>query len=266
VTLGQILLLALAGAAGGVTNALAGGATFFTFPAMIAVGLPPVVANASNAVALWPASVVATFAQAREIASIRRLLPPLLAAAFAGSAAGAALLLNTSDRTFLALVPFLLLAATLLFAVSPRLLPYVRARRPSQVGFGPRRLSLMGLCAVYGGYFGAGMGIMMMAGLSLSGVDDVRVANALKNLLAGVINGVAGRDLRGRRRGRVARDPGDAGWRGTRRGAGREARGRDPGRGAQDRGDRGRGVPDGLVLLAGVGVSSSVDGRPSVDA
>ncbi len=190
-TLGQILLLALAGAAGGVTNALAGGATFFTFPAMIAVGLPPVVANASNAVALWPASVVATFAQAREIASIRRLLPPLLAAAFAGSAAGAALLLNTSDRTFLALVPFLLLAATLLFAVSPRLLPYVRARRPSQVGFGPRRLSLMGLCAVYGGYFGAGMGIMMMAGLSLSGVDDVRVANALKNLLAGVINGVA---------------------------------------------------------------------------
>jgi hypothetical protein len=191
VTIGQILLLALAGAAGGVTNALAGGATFFTFPAMIAVGLPPVVANASNAVALWPASVVATFAQAREIASIRRLLPPLLTAALAGSAAGATLLLNTSDRTFLALVPFLLLAATLLFAVSPKLLPFVRARGPRQLTFGPRRLSLMGLCAVYGGYFGAGMGIMMMAGLSLSGVDDVRVANALKNLLAGVINGVA---------------------------------------------------------------------------
>ena len=190
-SLGQALLLALAGAAGGVTNALAGGATFFTFPAMIAVGLPPVVANASNAVALWPASVVAACAQAREIASLRRLLPPLLAAAFGGSAVGAALLLTTSDRTFLALVPFLLLAATLLFALSPRLLPYVRARRPAQVAFGPRRLSLMGLCAIYGGYFGAGMGIMMMAGLSLSGVDDVRAANALKNLLAGVINGVA---------------------------------------------------------------------------
>jgi uncharacterized membrane protein YfcA len=188
---GQAALLALAGAAGGVTNALAGGATFFTFPAMLAVGLPPVVANASNAVALWPASVVATLAQTREIASARRLLPPLLAAALAGAGAGATLLLNTSDRTFLALVPFLLLAATLLFALSPRLLPYVRARRPSQVTFGPRRLTLMALCAVYGGYFGAGMGIMMMAGLSLSGVDDVRVANALKNLLAGVINGVA---------------------------------------------------------------------------
>lgn len=190
-TFAQVVLLALAGTAGGVTNALAGGATFFTFPAMLAVGLPPVVANASNAVALWPASVVAAFAQRREIAGNRRLLPRLLAVSLVGAAAGAALLLGTSDRTFLGLVPFLLLSATVLFALSPRLLPYVRARGAAQVGFGPGRLVLMAACAVYGGYFGAGMGIMMMAGLSLSGVDDVRVANALKNLLSGVINGVA---------------------------------------------------------------------------
>lgn len=193
-TFGQAVLLALAGVAGGITNALAGGATFFTFPAMMAVGLPPVVANASNTVALFPASFFAVAAQRREIAGVRRLIPALLAAAVAGSVAGALLLLRTSDATFMGVVPFLLLAATLLFALSPRLLPLLRARDPGndrRLAFGPGRLALMAGCAVYGGYFGAGIGIMMMAGLSLSGLDDVRVANALKNLLAGFINGVA---------------------------------------------------------------------------
>ena len=187
----DMALLVLAGLAGGTTNALAGGATFFTFPAMLAIGLPPVVANASNCVALWPASLVAAFTQSRQIMGERRLLRPLMLVSVLGGVAGALLLLNTSDQAFLRLVPFLLLAATLLFGLSPRLLPLLRARAKGQVRFGPGKLALVLLCAVYGGYFGAGIGIMMIAGLSLSGIDDVRVANALKNLLSGVINGVA---------------------------------------------------------------------------
>lgn len=187
----DITLLVLAGFAGGTTNALAGGATFFTFPAMLAVGLPPVVANASNAVALWPASLVAAFAQTREIMGERRLLPPLVLVCVLGGVVGAFLLLGTSDQAFLRLVPFLLLAATLLFGLSPRLLPLLRARASGRVRFGPGKLALMLVCAVYGGYFGAGIGIMMMAGLSLAGIADVRVANALKNLLSTFINGVA---------------------------------------------------------------------------
>jgi uncharacterized protein len=192
VTWPEAALLVLAGLAGGTTNALAGGATFFTFPAMLAVGLPPVVANASNAVALWPASLIAALAQLREIAGARRLLPALVLTGLAGGASGAFLLLRTTDAAFLRLVPFLLLGATLLFALSPRLLPYLRRQGASgRVRFGPGKLGLMGLCAVYGGYFGAGIGIMMMAGLTLAGIEDVRVANALKNLLSGFINGVA---------------------------------------------------------------------------
>ena len=187
----DMALLVLAGLAGGFTNALAGGATFFTFPAMLAIGLPPVVANASNSVALWPASLVAASAQLREIMGERRLLPALVLVSVVGGVAGALLLLNTTDRAFLRLVPFLLLGATLLFALSPRLLPLLRAQATGVVRLGPGKLALMALCAVYGGYFGAGIGIMMMAGLSLAGIADVRVANALKNLLAGVINGVA---------------------------------------------------------------------------
>lgn len=190
-TVWDIVLLVLAGLAGGTTNALAGGATFFTFPAMLAIGLPPVVANASNCVALWPASLVAALAQVREIMGERRLLLPLMLVSVVGGVAGALLLLNTSDQAFLLLVPFLLLAATLLFALSPRLLPLLRAQATGHVSFGPGKLALMTLCAVYGGYFGAGIGIMMIAGLSLAGIDNVRVANALKNLLSGVINGVA---------------------------------------------------------------------------
>jgi uncharacterized membrane protein YfcA len=189
----QVAILVAAGLAGGTTNALAGGATFFTFPAMLGIGLAPVIANASNTVALWPASLVAVWAQGRRsIADVRRLLLPLAGVSVVGSAVGAFLLLHTSDRAFLKLVPFLLLVATALFAGSPLILRRLRARAPAgRVRLGPGKLAMMTVVALYGGYFGAGIGIMMMAGLSLAGLDDVRVANAVKNLLAGAINGVA---------------------------------------------------------------------------
>jgi uncharacterized membrane protein YfcA len=159
---------------------------------MLAVGIPPVAANASNTVALFPASLLATVALRRELAATRRYLPRLVLLGLVGGVAGAGLLLATPDRAFLALVPWLLLVATLAFALSPRLLAWARRRR-STTGFrlGRPMLLLVAACAVYGGYFGAGIGIMLMAGLTVAGLDDPQAANALKNLMAAAINGVA---------------------------------------------------------------------------
>jgi uncharacterized membrane protein YfcA len=191
----QMLFLFAAGLAGGFLNAIAGGATFFTFPAMMAAGLNPISANASSTVALWPASVAAAWAERRELVAQRAQIAPLLGIALAGGLAGALLLLVTPQQTFRALVPVLLLIATLVFAFSGRIIRFIRARRPVRTeGRGlhsPAVLALIGFCAVYGGYFGAGIGIMMMAGLTLAGIGEVHVANAIKNFLAASINGIA---------------------------------------------------------------------------
>lgn len=195
-TLLQAAVLFAAGLVGGTVNAIAGGATFFTFPAMLAVGLPPVIANASNTVALWPASCAAALAERRELWATRATALPLILIGLAGGLIGALLLLVTSNDTFRVLVPFLLLLATATFAGSGRLLAWLRSRRAAGGAAGPRLrhpaiLALIGFCAIYGGYFGAGIGIMMMAGLTVAGIEQLHLANALKNLLAATINGVA---------------------------------------------------------------------------
>ncbi len=193
-TLAQIILLFTAGLAGGTVNAIAGGATFFTFPAMLAVGLPPVVANASNTVALWPASLTAALAERKELWANRDMAKTFLVIAMVGGLVGALLLLITSNEAFKVLVPFLLLLATVVFAGSGRLLKWLRRRAPAPTQprlNHPAILATIGFCAVYGGYFGAGIGIMMMAGLTLAGIEQLHLANALKNLLAAAINGVA---------------------------------------------------------------------------
>jgi uncharacterized membrane protein YfcA len=194
-TLPDALLLLAAGFAGGTVNAIAGGASFFTFPAMLAVGIPPVAANASNATALVPASLVAAWAQRRDLADAGlRKLPVLALLSVAGGVAGAVLLLVTSDDAFMVAVPFLLLVATALFAFSPRLLAMLRARRPTQGGglkLTAWAMAILIPCVVYGGYFGAGLGIMLLAGLALSGLDELRVANALKNGMSALVNSVA---------------------------------------------------------------------------
>ena len=193
-TLAQIVLLAVAGLAGGTVNAIAGGATFFTFPAMLAVGLPPVVANASNTVALWPASLTAALAERHELWLNRDMVKTFLGIGLVGGFVGAILLLVTSNDTFKVLVPFLLLLATVVFAGSGRLLKWLRSRAPAPAKprlNHPAILATIGFCAIYGGYFGAGIGIMMMAGLTLAGIEQLHLANAMKNLLAAAINGVA---------------------------------------------------------------------------
>lgn len=176
-----------AGVLGGAANAIAGGGTFFTFPALVAAGLDPLVANASNAVAIYPGHAAAVPAYRRELrTSGRRLIARSIVVA-AGGLAGALLLLGTDPAAFGALVPWLLLFATLLFAFSGRLQSFA-ARWQDRVGPGAM---VEFAFAVYGGYFGAGLGILLMAALTIVGVRDLQIANAQKNLLAAIVTTIS---------------------------------------------------------------------------
>ena len=194
----DLLLIGAGGLAAGAVNAIAGGGTFFSFPALLAVGLPPVVANASNSVALWPGSLTGAWAYRRELARYKRYLLPMGLASFLGGAAGGLLLLAAGDARFSALSPWLLAFATLLFTFSPQLSTLLKRLRPppapshkDEHGAGsPIGWAVQLLVAIYGGFFGAGMGILMMASLAIGGHEDVQHINALKNLLSAVIYSV----------------------------------------------------------------------------
>ncbi|MEO4045550.1 sulfite exporter TauE/SafE family protein [Pseudomonas sp. CAU 1711] len=190
--LADILLLALAGLAAGAMNALAGGGTFFSFPALLASGLPPVTANATNAVALWPASIAGAWAARASLRPLGRYLLPLLLAGLAGGLGGGLLLLAGGDGVFRSLIPWLLLLATALFAASPWLSRALAARRRAaeRPAHTPTSLVAHAGVSIYGGYFGAGMGILQLAAFSIEGHPLAR-ANALKNLISAVIYSVA---------------------------------------------------------------------------
>lgn len=190
----DILLMGAGGFAAGAVNAVAGGGTFFSFPALLATGLPPVVANASNSVALWPGSLAGAWAYRRELAAYKRYLLPMGAASLLGGIAGGLLLLAAGDARFSALIPWLLAFATGLFAFSPQISAVLRRRRPARpvqadgdYGSGsPAGWLVQLLVSIYGGFFGAGMGILTMASLAMGGHEDVQHINALKNLLSAV--------------------------------------------------------------------------------
>jgi len=187
------LLLFAAGLVAGISNSIAGGGTFFSFPAFLAAGLPPVVANASNAFAVWPANIVAAYTYRRELATLPVGIKASLVNALAGGALGASLLKLTGDDAFSRMIPFLILFATLLFAFGKRLrdllFPLAAGGVTAHPGIAARVFEFV--VAVYGGFFGAGMGVMLMAGLLMMGVDNVQQNNALKNLLSAVINSAA---------------------------------------------------------------------------
>ncbi|PAU52664.1 sulfite exporter TauE/SafE family protein [Pseudomonas indica] len=188
----DLLLLVLAGFAAGGMNALAGGGTFFSFPALLATGLPPVTANATNAVALWPASLAGAWAARSSLRPLGRYLLPLLIAGLLGGLGGGLLLLAGGDSVFRVLIPWLLLAATALFAASPWLSRWLAARRQEAERPPHTPLSIgahVGV-SIYGGYFGAGMGILQLAAFSIEGHPLAR-ANALKNLISAVIYSIA---------------------------------------------------------------------------
>lgn len=181
------LLLAALGA--GVMNAVAGGGTLLTFPALQTV-VPLIVANATSSTALAPGSLASVWGYRREIAAARRWLVVLLAPTVLGSIVGAATLIVLPEKYFALLVPWLLLLAAGLFLVQP----YLAKWTGHATGEAPsgRRLTTVAVCqffvAVYGGYFGAGMGIMMLSALSLMGMSDIHEMNAVKSVLAALIN------------------------------------------------------------------------------
>lgn len=187
----QYVLIALAAVAAGAINALAGGGTLITFPTLTALGLPAVAANVTNTVALSPGYLGATLAQKAAILDQRRRLWTLLPAAALGGLAGGLLLLNTSEKLFRELVPFLILLASLLLAIQEPLRRRLTARAAGQ-SHRPRSEAWAALpvfsAAIYGGYFGAGLSVIILAVLALTLDDSLTRLNALKQVVAFVTN------------------------------------------------------------------------------
>jgi len=185
------LLLLAAGLAGGLVTAMVGGASLICFPALLAAGLPPIIANASSTVALTPGNLVAGFADLERMPRWDRSFASLALIAVAGSVAGAALLLATPEKAFTAVVPLLIGFATALFAFSGRIRLWIAARTADRAPATGLSSLLFVPVAVYGGYFGAGMSVMILAILSVSRTDEFRTANVIKNLLSGLTSFVA---------------------------------------------------------------------------
>ncbi|QRF58483.1 sulfite exporter TauE/SafE family protein [Variovorax paradoxus] len=181
-------LLFAAGAAGGVVNAIAGGATLITFPAMLAAGLPPVVANASNAVAISPGHLLAAVADRAKLPAADRRLALSLAAATLGGIAGALLLLALPEAAFLQPVPLLIGLATALFAFAPRIQAWAARRREGAAPSALAGTAALAAVSVYGGFFGAGLGVMLSALLAIEDPDDIRRVKVMKNLLATAVS------------------------------------------------------------------------------
>ena len=173
----------------GALNSVAGGGSFLTFPTLIFYGVPPVVANASNTVALFPGALSAAWAYRRDLSKVTELnILSSLIISLIGGLLGAALLLKTPESSFVALIPYLLLFATLLFTFGGRLSTILRTRFHVSVTV---VLIAQFFIAIYGGYFGAGIGILMLSMMLLFGMKDIHQMNALKSLLGGSLNGVA---------------------------------------------------------------------------
>jgi uncharacterized membrane protein YfcA len=188
----EILGLAASAAAAGLINAVAGGGTLVTFPTLLLFGTAPLVANATSTVALVIGTFGGVFGYRKQLAAVRawlwRLIPPSLLGGWLGSW----LLTHTSDRTFARLVPFLILFATLLFLAQGliRRKTAGSAEAPSSRAIAAA-VAFQFAVAVYGGYFGAGIGILMLASLGLIGLTDIHQMNGLKTVLGSLINLVA---------------------------------------------------------------------------
>lgn len=176
----RFAILFAAALVAGAMNSIAGGGSLITFPALVFAGVPPIAASATNTVMGWPAALAAVLPLRALLRPDRRLLILCLGSA-AGGALGAGLLLRTSPAAFQKVVPVLIAIATLLFAGAPWLLRLAREPRPAG---GLANLGWSLLVSSYGGFFNAGMGIMMMAGLRLTGMRNVHRANAEKNLMS----------------------------------------------------------------------------------
>jgi uncharacterized membrane protein YfcA len=181
------LLMGFAAMLAGAVNSVAGGGTLISFPVMTALGMSPVAANVTNSVALCPGFIGGIAAQRTDLAGQRRLLTLLVPIAALGGVVGGALLLASGDRTFRAIVPFLILSASALLAVQDRVRAWMNRRAGASVGassHAARAAVPIAFAAAYGGYFGAGLGVILLAVLGLFIADSFTRLNALKQVLA----------------------------------------------------------------------------------
>ncbi len=192
---GEIIGLAAAAAAAGLINAVAGGGTLLTFPALLAFGTPPLMANATSTLALVIGTFGGVFGYRKHLAAVKawlwRLIPPSLMGGWLGSW----LLTHTSDKTFSKLVPFLILFATVLFLLQGAIKRWTGKAGSGTPSAAPAAVAgaivFQFAVAVYGGYFGAGIGILMLASLGLIGFGDIHQMNGMKTVLGALINLVA---------------------------------------------------------------------------
>jgi uncharacterized protein len=187
------LAIFAAGIVAGTINTVVGSGTLFTFPVLLAFGYAPVTANVSNTIGLVPGSVAGAVGYRRELAGQRRRMIPLATASVAGGIVGAVLLLNLPASAFKAIVPAFIVIALGLIIAQPRLSAVLARRRPrTRERAGPLATAATFASGVYGGYFGAAQGILLLSILGLALDDDLQRINALKVVLAGLVNFVAG--------------------------------------------------------------------------
>lgn len=183
------LLIIAAAFGAGVLNTIAGGGTFLTFPALVFIGVPPVIANATSAVAVFPGYLGGTFGFREEIGSFERpILLKLIIVTLIGGLAGSLLLLVSSNRAFSFIAPFLLLAATLAFLFGDQIRSWAKNRQRTVTPFGTAGLFCV---SIYGGYFNGGLGIVLLALFSLWGMSNIHQMNGLKNGLSFALSAIS---------------------------------------------------------------------------
>lgn len=189
--IGHLIAILLAGFAGGAINAVAGGGTNLTFPMLLWIGIPPVEANVTSAVALWPGGITGAWGYRAKLAEIRRAWFWLAVPSFVGGLLGAWLLVHTPQTIFRSVAPFLILASSILIAAQPWVKRFLDIDAEGSRAAFTSALLIQLLIALYGGYFGSGIGLMMLVTLGLTGIHNIHHANALKNVLGVLLKGVA---------------------------------------------------------------------------
>ncbi len=198
VSIAKIAMLCVAAAMAGIVNSIAGGGTLLTFPALTWVLGPSaaaaVIANATSTIAVFPGSVASTWGYRRELVGMKSWILPLIIPSLIGSAIGTCLVAQRDPKEFLFLVPWLILMATSLFLLQPAITKWTGIGKPHAKPSTLARYGIMSfqfLIAFYGGYFGAGIGILMLSSLALMGISDIHRMNSIKTLLASTINSVS---------------------------------------------------------------------------
>ena len=196
-TVTQLTVIAAVSAISGMVNSIAGGGTLLTFPALLGLGVSPIAANATSTVALWPGSLASLMGYRRQLVGAERWAVKLAVPSLLGGCTGAILLMLTTEEQFRTIVPWLVFGATLLFAFQARMMRWLRehvlnvphGERPIEPTRG--MLLMQFFVAIYGGYFGAGAGIVMLAAFGLMGMTNIHQMNGLKNFNGICFNGIA---------------------------------------------------------------------------